>query len=103
MTLTCRLQALSKFATIIWTLRELGLDSINADNGLVRLKAAFARFVDNRQRFPLVYETAWKGLVSTGSYATGDAGQDFGNTYYSKSDSRCRSPTRGLGYLMASR
>lgn len=46
--------------------------------GLSQLKVAFAKFSTNRQRFPLVYDTAWKGLVSSGSYVTGDAGQDFG-------------------------
>lgn len=27
---------------------------------------------------------AWKGVVSTAAYVTGDAGVDFGNTYYSR-------------------
>ena len=29
-----------------------------------------------------MHDTAWGGLVSSASYATGDAGVDFGNTYY---------------------
>jgi endo-1,3(4)-beta-glucanase len=29
-----------------------------------------------------VYDTVWKGVVSSGSYDTGDPGLDFGNTYY---------------------
>lgn len=53
-----------------------------AQSGLDKLKAAFAVFIENRQQYPLVYETAWSGLVSTASYVTGDAGADFGNTFY---------------------
>jgi endo-1,3(4)-beta-glucanase len=29
-----------------------------------------------------VYDTVWRGAVSSASYTTGDSGQDFGNTYY---------------------
>lgn len=31
---------------------------------------------------PLTDEAAWGGVVSSASYVTGDAGVDFGNTYY---------------------
>ncbi|KAL8863285.1 MAG: hypothetical protein Q9178_000660 [Gyalolechia marmorata] len=65
-----------------WTLVEGNLLSTWARLGLSQLKVAFARFSTNQQKFPLVYDTAWKGLVSSGSYITGDAGQDFGNSYY---------------------
>ncbi|KAI9825391.1 MAG: hypothetical protein M1832_001121 [Thelocarpon impressellum] len=75
-------KALSKFAIIVYTLHDLTDDKGAAQAGLDRLKTAFAVFVENRQKYPLVYETAWKGVVSTGSYVTGDAGQDFGNSYY---------------------
>ena len=75
-------KALSKFATLLYTIDRLEQQPSLAAEGLSRLKAAFARFVDNRQKFPLAYESAWKGVVSTGSYVTGDSGQDFGNTFY---------------------
>lgn len=75
-------KALSKFATLLYTIHHLERQPSVAAEGLTRLKAAFARFVDNRQIFPLAYETAWKGVVSTGSYVTGRADQDFGNTFY---------------------
>lgn len=75
-------KALSKFATLIYATHSLAQQPQIAAEGLQRLKAAFARFVSNQQKYPLVYDTAWKGIVSTGSYVTGDAGQDFGNTYY---------------------
>lgn len=50
--------------------------------GLNKLKSSFARFVENRQVFPLAYDTVWKGVVSTASYVSGDLGFDFGNTAY---------------------
>lgn len=46
--------------------------------GLSQLKVAFAKFSTNQQQYPLVYDTAWKGLVSSGAFITGNAGQDFG-------------------------
>lgn len=47
-----------------------------------KLEAAFATFVNNEQPYPLAYDQSWKGAVSSASYVTGDAGADFGNTYY---------------------
>ncbi|KAI4240430.1 MAG: hypothetical protein L6R40_005141 [Gallowayella cf. fulva] len=75
-------KALSKFAALVYAVHDMCGEPDLARLGLSQLKVAFAKFSTNRQRFPLVYDTAWKGLVSSGSYVTGDAGQDFGNTYY---------------------
>ena len=75
-------KALSKFATLIYTIHDLGKNPALAATGLGRLKDAFNRFATNQQMYPLVYDTAWKGIVSSGSYVTGNSGQDFGNTYY---------------------
>ncbi|KAL9121523.1 MAG: hypothetical protein Q9187_001919 [Circinaria calcarea] len=75
-------KALSKFATIVYTLRDLANQPNLASQGLAQLKVAFARFATNQQIFPLVYDTAWKGVVSTASYANGDSGADFGNSFY---------------------
>lgn len=74
-------KALSKFATIIYTVHTLLGDTATAEPALERLKSAFARFVQNKQQFPLVYDTVWKGVVSSASYG-GDVGADFGNTLY---------------------
>lgn len=57
-------------------------DRALAQTGLGQLKVAFARFADNQQQYPLVYESAWGGIVSSASYVTGNEGADFGNTYY---------------------
>ncbi|KAL4866892.1 hypothetical protein BDV12DRAFT_198745 [Aspergillus spectabilis] len=74
-------KALSKFATIIYTVDRLLGDRAMAAPALDRLKQSFARFVQNRQQHPLVYDTVWKGVVSSASYG-GDVGADFGNTLY---------------------
>ena len=75
-------KALSKFATLIYTAKVLAHQNDIADQGLIRLKSAFARFTTNKQKFPLVYDTAWKGIISSASYVLHDAGVDFGNSYY---------------------
>ncbi|OAQ73903.1 endo-1,3-beta-glucanase Engl1 [Pochonia chlamydosporia 170] len=79
-------KALAKFATILYVVQELLRDKTLAKKGLGPLKAAFGTFAANKQKFPLVYESkfvaAWGGIVSSASYETGDAGIDFGNTYY---------------------
>ncbi|KAE8145875.1 endo-1,3-beta-glucanase Engl1 [Aspergillus avenaceus] len=75
-------KALSKFATLVYTVDKLGGNPDLAAPTLKDLKAAFARFIENRQQFPLVYDNVWKGVVSSASYNGGDSGADFGNTYY---------------------
>jgi endo-1,3(4)-beta-glucanase len=39
-------------------------------------------FAQNKQQYPLAYESQWGGVVSTVTYRTGDPFADFGNTYY---------------------
>ena len=75
-------QALAKFAGIVYTIHDLLGDTALAQAGLTNLKQAFALFANNQQQFPLVYDTAWGGVVSSASYVTGQSGADFGNTYY---------------------
>ncbi|MCJ1381325.1 hypothetical protein MMC17_004435 [Xylographa soralifera] len=77
-------KALSKFATIVYTINDIANETSLAQQGLSKLKAAFTLFIKNRQMFPLVYDTVWGGIVSSASYRdkTNDAGADFGNTHY---------------------
>ncbi|KAL2213280.1 glycoside hydrolase family 81 protein [Sarocladium strictum] len=75
-------KALAKFAQIVYLTNDLLGDSGLAQAGLNNLKAAFNRFASNQQRYPLTYESAWGGVVSTASYTTGDPNMDFGNAYY---------------------
>ncbi|KAH9884083.1 glycoside hydrolase family 81 protein [Xylariomycetidae sp. FL2044] len=75
-------KALAKFAGLCFTVNDLLKNPKLAQSGLTNLKQAFTRFSSNKQQFPLYYETAWGGLVSSASYLTGNNGADFGNTYY---------------------
>jgi endo-1,3(4)-beta-glucanase len=75
-------KALSKFATLVYTVHTLANDPQSAASALDTLKTCFARFVNNQQQYPLVYDTSWKGVVSSASYITNDSGVDFGNSYY---------------------
>ncbi|KAF1983908.1 glycoside hydrolase family 81 protein [Aulographum hederae CBS 113979] len=75
-------KGLAKFAGVIYAANDLASNSNLAAAGLQKLTAAFSTFVNNNQVYPLVYDTVWGGVVSTGTYVTGDAGRDFGNTYY---------------------
>lgn len=75
-------KGLSKFATIVYTMNDLANQQALAATALTKLKAAFATFAENRQVYPLYYDSAWKGIVSSASYVTGYPGVDFGNSYY---------------------
>jgi len=75
-------KGLAKFAGIIYTMQTMGKDTELAAAGLLKLKDAFNVFVNNTQPLPLVYDTVWKGVVSSGTYNTGDTGLDFGNALY---------------------
>lgn len=75
-------KALAKLATLIYATHDLLKKPDLALQGLKQLKAAFARFATNKQRYPLAYDSVWNGIVSSGSYVTGDPGLDFGNTNY---------------------
>jgi endo-1,3(4)-beta-glucanase len=57
-------------------------DVAAAQAGLTSLQTSFAVFANNQQQFPLVYDNAWGGIVSSASYDNGDPGADFGNSYY---------------------
>lgn len=75
-------KALAKFAAIVYSLHDVVGNRTLAATGLKKLQQEFAYFVNNTQDYPLVYDSAWGGAVSSGTYQTGDSGLDFGNTYY---------------------
>ncbi|EAU35587.1 hypothetical protein ATEG_03785 [Aspergillus terreus NIH2624] len=75
-------KAFSKIATLVYTVDKLGGNPQMAASTFSALKTAFAKFVSNKQQFPLVYDNVWKGVVSSASYNGGDSGADFGNTLY---------------------
>lgn len=51
---------MGKFAFMVYALARLANNSDLANVGLDKLKRAFSVFVENRQRYPLVYDTVWK-------------------------------------------
>ncbi|KIV99369.1 uncharacterized protein PV09_08914 [Verruconis gallopava] len=73
-------KGLGKFAMMAIALHEMAGEQNLAKRVLDKLKQAFAIFVENRQRTPLVYEKSWKGVVS--KCGMNNAGADFGNGYY---------------------
>ncbi|KIW26143.1 hypothetical protein, variant 3 [Cladophialophora immunda] len=75
-------KALSKFAQLVYTMHDLANQQDLANAALLELESCFEVFADNQQQYPLIYDTDWKGLVSSASYVTGDPGVDFGNSYY---------------------
>ncbi|KAL2136084.1 hypothetical protein VTI74DRAFT_5490 [Chaetomium olivicolor] len=75
-------KALAKFASLMLAIQDLLGDPGLAQAGLNQLKVAFARFAQNAQQYPLVYESAWGGVVSSATYVTGDNMADFGNSLY---------------------
>lgn len=73
-------KGLDKFAFILLVTRYILGDIDLTKRGLDKLKEAFAVFTRNKQIYPLVYDTTWKGLISVAGY--NDPNADFGNTYY---------------------
>ncbi|KAF2800174.1 glycoside hydrolase family 81 protein [Melanomma pulvis-pyrius CBS 109.77] len=74
-------KTLAKFATILWVMKDVVANlSPQYAPGLAKLKDEMARYIENRQRYPLFYDDSWKGVVSNAGF--NDSGADFGNTYY---------------------
>ncbi|RAL67741.1 hypothetical protein DID88_008474 [Monilinia fructigena] len=78
-------KALAKFAGIVYTTHDFLGDTSLAQAGLNTLKQNFALFINNKQQYPLVYESAWGGIASSASYTTGDPGADFGKQLLQRS------------------
>ncbi|KAF1832243.1 endo-1,3(4)-beta-glucanase 1 precursor [Decorospora gaudefroyi] len=80
-------KSLSKFATILWVLKDvLGHDTL-ATTGLDKLKEELALYIQNQQQSPLYYDDSWKGVVSSAGFSSASpadppATTDFANTYY---------------------
>ena len=72
-------KALFKFAQMVWTLQNLADSASLAASGLQKLESVFNVFTSNTNQYPLVYDTTWKGAVSS---AWNDSGADFGNSFY---------------------
>ncbi|CDK25277.1 unnamed protein product [Kuraishia capsulata CBS 1993] len=72
---------LDKGAYILYVAAFIVKDRALATEWLDKMKRAFERFTKNEQKEPLVYDTHWKGVVSS-SGLDGNFYKDFGNTFY---------------------
>lgn len=68
---------LDKFAYIAHVCHFILRDDELTQSVLPRVKEAIEIFAKNQQKFPLVYDTTWKGLISSA-----EPGADFGNSNY---------------------
>lgn len=70
-------KVLAKYAWILFCCQYILKDAKLVSILLPKLKAALGRFIKNNQKLPLIYDTTWGGLISSGM-----SSQDFGNSYY---------------------
>ncbi|ODV76730.1 glycoside hydrolase family 81 protein [Suhomyces tanzawaensis NRRL Y-17324] len=68
---------LDKFAYIAYVCKFILNDDELTNQILPRLQEAIEIFARNQQKYPLVYDGAWKGLISSA-----EPGADFGNANY---------------------
>lgn len=74
--------AFSMYARSLYATNNIAGDTSMFAASLRKLEAAFDRYVNNLEPNPLVYDSVWGGVCSTGSYGNNDSSIDFGNTYY---------------------
>lgn len=70
-------KAFAKYANLLYICRYILNDTDLTTTVLTKLTQAYTTFISNNQQFPLMYDTNFKGIVST---ATQD--NDFGNGHY---------------------
>lgn len=75
-------KALDKFSYILLVVDEILQDKTVTLDLLNRLKEVFATFADNKQTYPLIYDTKYKGITSSASLKDNDNNADFGSPLY---------------------
>ncbi|QPG73807.1 hypothetical protein FOA43_001121 [Brettanomyces nanus] len=73
---------LDKGAFILYVAAFVLQDKNLVRTQLDKMKQAFERFISNNQQEPLVYNTSWKGVVSSAGLKDGNFYCDFGNCFY---------------------
>ncbi|EEQ38914.1 hypothetical protein CLUG_03040 [Clavispora lusitaniae ATCC 42720] len=68
---------LAKYAYVLYVCNDILKDTSLVNTLLPKLKTAIERFTSNSQKYPLYYDTSFKGIVSS---AKEDA--DYGNSHY---------------------
>ncbi|OLL22613.1 putative endo-1,3(4)-beta-glucanase 2 [Neolecta irregularis DAH-3] len=74
-------KVLQKYALVCLVVSSIMNNKDLTDKLLANLKAAFARFSQNVQQHPLVYDITWKGISSSAGIKDGTI-QDFGNSQF---------------------
>lgn len=80
-------KALQKFGTMCLVARQLA-DTTNpelqhvAQHGIAKLVQLMSQFANNQSAFPLVYDTVYKGIISSEALVRNDINVDFGNGVY---------------------
>ncbi|CAI4050600.1 hypothetical protein SKDZ_14G3880 [Saccharomyces kudriavzevii ZP591] len=75
-------KVIDKYSYILLTVSEIIQDEAATESTLKNIKSAFDTLLQNQQIYPLVYDTKFNGLVSSGDWASTSTQYDFGNTYY---------------------
>lgn len=75
-------KVIDKYAYILLTVSQIIGDEDVTRSTLTNLKTAFDILINNKQFYPLIYDTKFNGLVSSGDWGSTSTGYDFGNTYY---------------------
>ncbi|KAK6459056.1 glycosyl hydrolase family 81-domain-containing protein, partial [Scheffersomyces xylosifermentans] len=74
-------KVLDKYAYILLVVSDIIGDAALTKSTLAILKDTFAQFRNNKQYYPLMYDTRYLGITSTCNN-NGDTGADFGSGYY---------------------
>jgi endo-1,3(4)-beta-glucanase len=80
-------KALQKFGTMCLLAKKLA-ETTNpelrdvAQHGIERLQTIFKAFVANKSAYPLVYDTVYKGIITSEAFVKRDINVDFGNAVY---------------------
>ncbi|CAI5739295.1 unnamed protein product [Hyaloperonospora brassicae] len=80
-------KALQKYGTMCLVARQLA-DTTSpemrnvAQHGVSKLQQLLCEFASNRSAFPLVYDTVYKGIISSEALVKHDMNVDFGNGVY---------------------
>lgn len=75
-------KVIDKYAYVLLTVSQILGDSETTESTLANIKSAFDILLLNEQFYPLIYDTKFNGIVSSGDWASTTTGYDFGNTYY---------------------
>lgn len=75
-------KVIDKYAYILLTVSDIIGDESSTNSTLENIKSAFDILLSNSQTYPLLYDTRYGGIVSSGDWASTTTQYDFGNTYY---------------------